>query len=65
MKKMYEAPKAEKVEFRYEDTVVASGTPKCVGHFDTPTDYNFKPDGSTGCNVTTGDPTTPIETENG
>ena len=65
MKKMYEAPKAEKVEFRYEEIVVAESGKKCVGHYDTPTDYNFKPDGSTGCTVTTGDPTTPTQTENG
>lgn len=28
MKKMYEAPKAEKMEFNYMETVVASDTPE-------------------------------------
>ena len=27
MKKSYEAPKAERMEFRYSETVVASGSP--------------------------------------
>ena len=31
MKKMYEAPKAEKLEFDYTETVTASGGQKCSG----------------------------------
>ncbi len=30
MKKAYNSPKAEKMEFEYSDTVVASTTPGCI-----------------------------------
>ena len=39
MKKMYEAPKAQRMEFDYSETVVASKTQKCrwvktIGEYD-------------------------------
>ena len=61
MKKMYESPKAEKVEFQYEDVVVASN---CSGHQTVDIDWTFK-QGQEGCSVTTSDPYNQSETSQG
>lgn len=55
MKKTYEAPKAEKVVFQYEDAVLASGT-GCVGQSTTTTTWTYDVNTDPNCTTTTTDP---------
>ena len=52
MKKTYDSPKAEKLEFQYEDVVVAS---RCTGHKTYDVEYTYN-EGQEGCTSTTSDP---------